>query len=249
MKRVKKGIFLLVILSSLTGCKDKVDGNIMNNRRYLASLEKTDPMKIEKKIDEKVKKREDKKLESIIKDENREAFDLNKAPLIFENTVFMGDSMVEFIREAKMVKESSVLAEKGETVFMALDKLDQVYNLGPKNLVVFYGMNDSLAYSVADYETYYNKMIGEIKKKLPDTKILIQEPLDIQEGVAYNKDLSNKTIEDFRQAAKRVAEKNQVDYMELTKLIDYKKMYEPDGVHMVYNFYPIWLELLSHKLS
>lgn len=249
MKRVKKGMIFLVALASLTGCGKKLDGNLLNNRKYLASLEEKDPAKIEKKIDGLIKKREDKKLENIMADENREAFELAKAPLIFENTVFMGDSMVEFIREAKMVKESSVLAEKGETVFMALDKLDQVYQLAPKNIVIFYGMNDSLAYSADDYEVYYDKLIKELKKNLPEAKILIQEPLDVLEEKAYNKDLKNTTLADFRKRAQKVAQDNQVDYIELMKIIDYKNLYEPDGVHMVYNFYPVWLEILAHKIK
>ena len=126
-----------------------------------------------------------------------------------------------------------------------------VLNLKPDYMSILIGVNDiwhgidwANGTGLARYEKIYNMLIEEIKAEVPDIKIMILEPFVLKASATENKedqpdrwDLFRNGVSEMAAAARRVAEKQGLPFVELQKKFDEAcKLEEPaywlaDGVH------------------
>ena len=175
---------------------------------------------------------------------------MNKAKSRFEDVVFLGDSITEYLREANILNPSSVLAQKGEHVNQANKHLSEIKNLKPKEIVVLYGANDINAYSPEKYKEEYVKLINEIKKVSPSSTIYLQAPLPVNEAKTVNKDsrINNENVKLLTQKTKQVASITGAKFLSSDGLVTSDSLFEQDGVHFKYEFYKNWLYFLSENI-
>lgn len=189
-------------------------------------------------------------INKVNKDTSITKFDMNKAKSRFEDVVFLGDSIVEYLREANILDASSVLAQKGEHVNQASKHLKEIKNLRPRQVVILYGANDINAYSPEKYKEEYVKLVQDIKKIHPGIKVYVQAPLPVNEAKTVSKDsrINNENIRLFTQKTKEVAYKTGADFLSSDGLVSSKSIYEQDGIHFKYEFYKNWLFFLSENI-
>ena len=122
---------------------------------------------------------------------------------------------------------------------------NDLINLKPDVLSILIGINDvwheinwQNGVSTEKYEKIYNMLIEEIKAELPDIRIMILEPFVLKgEATAEHWDEFRKGAEEKAAAAKRVAEKNGLEFIPLMEKFDeLAKKAAPeywlfDGVH------------------
>lgn len=174
----------------------------------------------------------------------------------FENTVFMGDSITEGLSEFDIVNKYNVFGFKGDTVVKAMDHIDKIKNLNPKNLVLLYGMNDVIAFGGTSdgkttFKDKYSTLVNELKSKFKDVNIFLISPLPVRPNAANtNKYLTENNINQFRECVKEVATKADVKYIDMVSLAnEQNNLYEPDGIHFKYEFYPIWLDYIKNYVK
>ncbi|WP_322396209.1 SGNH/GDSL hydrolase family protein, partial [Clostridium perfringens] len=92
----------------------------------------------------------------------------------YGNTVFIGDSITEGLSELEIIDEYNVVSEKGDTVVKAMNQLDKVKQMNPKNIVLLYGMNDVIEFDDSSetrtpeyFKEKYVDLINELKRRLP----------------------------------------------------------------------------------
>ncbi len=122
---------------------------------------------------------------------------------------------------------------------------NDLINLKPDVLSILIGINDvwhEINYqngvSTEKYEKIYNMLIEEIKEELPEIRIMILEPFVLKgEATTEHWDEFRKGAEEKAAAAKRVAEKNGLEFIPLMEKFDeLAKKAAPeywlfDGVH------------------
>ena len=122
---------------------------------------------------------------------------------------------------------------------------NDLINLKPDVLSILIGINDvwhEINYqngvSTEKYEKIYNMLIEEIKEELPEIRIMILEPFVLKgEATTEHWDEFRKGAEEKAAAAKRVAEKNGLEFIPLMEKFDeLAKKADPeywlfDGVH------------------
>ncbi len=177
-------------------------------------------------------------------------FDMKKAKSRFEDVVFLGDSITEYLKVAGTLDSSSVLAKKGEHVNQADRHIEEIEKLKPKQIVILYGANDLNGESVDKFESSYIDLINKLKKVDKGVKIYIQAPLKVDESkVTKDGDkINNKNVAELDKITKKVAEKTGAKYLSSEGLITSKSLYEPDGIHLKGDFYKNWLFFLSENL-
>lgn len=177
-------------------------------------------------------------------------FDMSKAKGRFEDVLFLGDSITEYLREANILNASSVLAQKGEHVNQANKHLRAIKNLKPKQIVILYGANDINAYSPEKYKEEYIKLVNDIKKVAPNVKIYLQAPLPVNESKTVNKDsrINNENVKLLTQKTKQVASVTGARFLSSDGLVTSNDLFEQDGVHFKYDFYKNWLYYLSENI-
>lgn len=178
-------------------------------------------------------------------------FNMAKAKSRFEDVVFLGDSITEYLREAGILDASSVLAKKGEHVNQAHRHLEEIERLKPKQIVILYGANDLNGETTEKFESSYIELIKKIKEIDKGVKVYIQAPLKVDESRAVKGSdgrVNNNNVAELDRRAQKVAKVTHSTYLPSDTLITSKSLYEPDGIHFKYDFYKNWLYFLSQNL-
>ncbi|MFB5760549.1 GDSL-type esterase/lipase family protein [Paenibacillus medicaginis] len=176
----------------------------------------------------------------------------NSYQQIFQDSVFFGDSITEGLSFHDVLDEKNVLAGAGKTAQFALDDIDELTKRNPKQIFIQLGSDDILwptddptAYSMNNYA----KLIDAIKEKLPQARITLLTVTPVSEE-ALKKEPRYKNIGDYNQAVKELADKEQVEFTDLSPLFAKgKDFYDADGIHFKPEFYVQLLELLKGQVK
>ena len=120
-----------------------------------------------------------------------------------------------------------------------------IINLQPDVLSILIGVNDvwhevkrGEGNSTELYETVYELLINEVKKALPEVRIIILEPFALKgTGTEEHWDIFEADVREKVQAAERVAKKNGLQFVQLQTHFDQALAFAPaeywlqDGVH------------------
>ena len=126
-----------------------------------------------------------------------------------------------------------------------------IINLKPDYMSILIGVNDvwhefscQNGVDTAKFEKIYSMLIEEIKEVLPEIKIMIMEPFMLEGTATEDKaEAFRKEVLEKAAAAKRVAEKYSLPFMELQKDLDELAKKAPndywlaDGVHPQITFH------------
>lgn len=240
------GLIIVIAISSRSGGSSASEGE-HKGREYLISLEQMDLAAVEAKIDEHHKKEDLNPVEDV---ENVENMNFNT---LYEDTVFMGDSIMESLSFNEIIDENRVISYMGDTVIKALEHISTLEGIQPKNLVLLYGMNDVILFeetaewnSIDKFKENYKVLIEDIKSRLPHTTIYIQSPLPVTDKATdTNQRLTNDNLDRFREAVKQVCAETGVSYVDISGLgkVD-SGLHEADGIHFKKEFYEKWLQYL-----
>lgn len=210
------------------------------DRSYLIDCEDKDVVSIENKLNELDKLA---RVQEYMTDDGK--IDYKK---YFKNTIFIGDSITEYLKNAELMSESNVYAAKGKTVIGTDDDVEKLKYANPERIILLFGMNDVVNFqNSSDYKSNYIKLINNIKKSANNAKIYIESPTQIQEKAErINEGFTNERLREFRNIAKEVADETNSTYIDLTDIVSKNDFFEVDGIHFKYNFYDA---LFSHLVD
>ena len=185
-------------------------------------------------------------INKVNKDTSITKFNMTKAKSRFDDVVFLGDSITEYLKQANILGPTSVLASKGEHVNQASKHLNEIKNLKPKQIVILYGANDLNIQTPEAFKENYISLVKKIKKLDPGVKVYLQ----VNETITRAKDdrINNENVKILIQKTKAVASATGANYLPSDGLITSKNLYEPDGIHLKYDFYKNWLYFLSENI-
>ena len=130
-------------------------------------------------------------INKVNKDTSITKFNMTKAKSRFDDVVFLGDSITEYLKQANILGPTSVLASKGEHVNQASKHLNEIKNLKPKQIVILYGANDLNTQTPEAFKENYISLVKKIKKLDPGVKVYLQAPLPVNETITRAKDERN----------------------------------------------------------
>ena len=149
----------------------------------------------------------------------------------FDDTVFVGDSIMLGFRNYAMKRQESFLSRvqflaagsySANNAFWALDNQESVHPVyqgqpryvwdsismtGSKRVFIMLGMNDLNVTGVEGTKEKYEELIGKIKENSPNAEIHILSMTYILHGKEVGK-LENNTIREYNDVLKAMAEKN-----------------------------------------
>lgn len=171
---------------------------------------------------------------------------------VFKEDLFFGDSITDSLSFYEFIDESNVVAKFGLTAKGAKDEVQNIVKINPKSIFIMFGMNDILTDEDSNqFADDYAELIYDIKEKLPDTKIYVQSILSVAPKVKDKKPLlTNENIDKFNEALKDMAKNENVEYLNIRTILEENKdLLEPDGIHVKYKFYKLWLDYLIENIK
>lgn len=180
-------------------------------------------------------------------DEEADAKRTNKQK--FVNSVVMGDSIAYSFAEYDVLDASSVVAKIGVSIVSIDEDLATVEQMVPDAIFLSYGMND-ITNTNGDAQVYreqYKSVIDELKKELPNSRIFVNSIFPVQQKVlAEQPEFEN--LAQYNEMLSELCDEEKITFIDNTSLVE-EKYYEPDGIHFVAEFYPIWADRMAEVAS
>ena len=223
------GAIILVNLLSTTKQNSEISAGV----EVLKSLESKDVVTMEGKIDFMKKK----------------AGDSGGYPEIFETSVIFGDSIAEGIGSYGYLPASSLIAVLGKTTDSSLEDVAKLVDMAPKNVFFELGLNDMSHpdTTLDSYKQSYEKLIDAAKSQLPNTQIYICSIFPVTDA-AIQEDPKLNQVEAYNAALVELAKRKNVHYIDTYTLLKENPQYhEADGIHVLREFYPFWLDTLVNN--
>lgn len=176
---------------------------------------------------------------------------------LFKNDLFIGDSITEGLSFYDFLNEKNVSSKLGLTVPQTIKAVSNIKKSNPKRIFLLLGINDltnnrDINISKGRFISSYTKLVKELKKDLPNSKIYLQSILPLNPKVPQKQSaFSNTNIDKFNLAIKEVATKENVPYINIASVLKNvdPSIYQPDGMHFKSKFYELWLNFLKNNIK
>jgi len=223
-------ILILVIQYQTTANeKAKLDEGV----QVLTALEARDLYTMEEKID-------------FMK---RKAVNPGDYSALFGNALIFGDSIAEGLGLFGFLNPTSLIAMMGKSAENSQEDVQNLVNLAPRYVFFELGLND-ISHPDTTLEAYiasYERLIDSIRLQLPNTQIYICSIFPVTaEALKENPTLSQ--IETYNAALVEMATRKNIKYIDTYSLLKNNPQYhEQDGIHVIREFYPLWLDSLVNN--
>ena len=171
---------------------------------------------------------------------------------LFYNDVFIGDSITDSLSFYGFIEEKNVIAKLGLTTVQGKEKIEEVKKVTPTNIYMLFGTNDILTGIDSEKFTHnYLPLIQLLKKELPDVNIYVQSIFPISSNTNKKKPLlTNNHINEFNEALIKMCENENINYVDIASILKNEDdPFEPDGIHLKYDFYKLWLDYLADNIK
>lgn len=166
--------------------------------------------------------------------------------------LFLGDSLTDMCEWSEILNNPDIVNRgiSGDTTYGSLNRLSEVLRLKPRKIFIMLGINDiGKGRATVNIINDYKKILDNIKKDLPDTRIYVQSVLPI------NKDLfkTNTKVEEIinlNTALEKLCINTGVHYINLYPLFTTEKDklnpdYTTGGLHLNGKGYLVWKEAVK----
>jgi lysophospholipase L1-like esterase len=168
--------------------------------------------------------------------------------------VFLGDSMTDEGHWHQLFPQLNLVNRGigGDTTTGILNRIDQVTALDPPTIFLMIGTNDlCFNRAIPDIITNYDKILGILHQRLPNTKIYVESVLPFNNHIFPSVYLrTNENIKILNVGIKRLAQTYNDPYIDLTKYFSDKDgrlpaEYTVDGLHLNEKGYAIWRDQIQ----
>lgn len=221
------------------------------NVARLQALENADISQTEKELAALITPDPEQKLSDVRKSitESGEVLSDIEIKQAFQGTVILGDSITESIMEYGFLNTDVVISKRGLSVAFADEQFETAIGLHPSTIFTTFGANDLEIYEsdASAFKESYRKQIQKLKDALPDTPIYINCILPILPSTIEQVPALGYYPE-YNQVLKELCEEMDCTFIDSAFIIENdESMYEPDGEHVVRDFYPKWLTFMAES--
>lgn len=183
--------------------------------------------------------------------------DFNAASF-FENSVFLGDAVVNGIGYYGYIGTNRVISDTNLTTDKAVNYVDQVASVSPQNIFIMVGIND-LNYGTRGVDTIvdnYTTLVNQLRTKLPNSKIYILSVLPITQSFESKSNvyIRKANLEALNNKLKTLISISNVNYVDLSPVFQNSAGYLNDnvtnnGVNISNDYYGFLLNTIADMLK
>lgn len=167
----------------------------------------------------------------------------------YHNAVILGGSISESILDYRLLRVRNVIARRGISIDQVSDKIAILQELQPSVLFMEFGKDDIAYYSGDEhlFVTEYRRQILHIQHILPQIKVCINSIIPMRFDIMALLG-GTQVYQRFNEALKEMCKEHGYTYIDNTELLNWEDdIYEYDGIHPKYPYYPKWLTHMAKK--
>ena len=175
--------------------------------------------------------------------------------MFFTDAVFFGDSITcdgnfdELFPKLKIVN----LGVYGDTLGDLLRRAPEVREQRPKKIFLLGGINSLQDDRLEACVDQYRELLAALREACPASEIVVQTVLPVGAEITQPLGCSNETIRAFNLRLQALAEEFGLECLDLYSVYEKDGALDPeltrDGVHLNFNAYGPWAELLQAMIG
>lgn len=241
-EQMKTLLSLLLILALLAtvGCsrQEKKTVDLDAGLAYLIAQEEKDPTEVENAIQAIKQQRLDEQREQLLEQlatGERDVWGM------FADAAVLGDSRAVGFSFYDFLSDERVLATSGERITAIVDHYDELHVLNPSYIFLCYGLNDIVFWDGADaYAQGYGEILTDLQNEFPNATIIVSSILSVFDP-AFEKESDWYQLPEYSAAVEGYCQQNGIPFANNDALCaDHSDMWQPDGIHLMPEFYPYW---------
>lgn len=233
--------------------KEKANDDVSKGNEIIESLSDFDVKKAEKNVRDAQKKRNDpsanaNKIKTILSQLKSGKTTYRK---VFRNVYIVGDSLMNGLEAYDILNSNHLITQVSASLYHLDDNVSKIVKMNPPILILHYGIN-MIATGDAfrgNFIKMYTRIIKELKKSLPDTRIIISGIFPVDRSVATAKRFGE--VANYNKALKTMCKDLGVEFLDSSSVLKaHPECYGGDGIHLSKAFYSeYWLKFLIKELE
>ncbi len=229
------------------------DADTSDGGKVIESLSSFDVKKAQSNVRKAEQKRLDptgnaKKVEAILNQLKKGKTTYRK---VFRNVYIVGDSLMNGLQAYNILNSNRLITQVSASLYHLEDNIDKIIQANPPMLILHYGIN-----MIATGENYrnnfismYTRLIKELKKSLPDTRIVVSGLFPVDREIASAKRFAQ--VGNYNKALKSMCKELGVEFINSSSVFkEHPECYGSDGIHLSKSFYEdYWLNFLIKELE
>lgn len=241
-------MFNIVGLSK--GEKETTQSDVSSGGEVIESLAAFDV----KKAESNVRKAEEKrnagaiKVEKVLQDLKEGKTTYRK---VFRNVYIVGDSLMNGLEAYNILNYNHLVTQVSASLYHLDGNKRKIIAMNPPVLILHYGINMISAgeKSLNNFITMYERIIRELKKSLPDTRIIISGLFPVDRDIASANRFAY--IGKYNKALEKMCKELNIEFLDSSSVLKaHPECYGGDGIHLSKAFYDkYWLRFLIKELE
>ena len=207
---------------------------------YLKMLEEEDVQEVEDLIALQQKDRRQAEKDEIMRQVEAGEIDVWS---LFTDYVLMGDSRGVGFSYYGFMPEERVIAGGGWTIRDIAEHMDEIRAMNPTSIFLCFGLNDtSIGYwdTPEPYAAEYLEVIQNLQQEFPNATVYVSSILPARE-VAFQTSEKWREIPQYSAAVENMCRENGIPFANNDAISEkYASLWDPDGIHLQEDFYPMW---------
>ncbi|GEM_PF-751229 len=161
----------------------------------------------------------------------------------FRNTAIIGDSIAESIWEFGYLETDVVITHRGLSIIDADEQIETAIAMSPSVVFMAFGANDLLMFE-SDVDTYgntYRALLQQLKNSIPGVTIYVNGILPILDSAIADAP-ALAYYPQYNERLRTICQEMGITFIDNTFIVEADpSLYEPDAIHVVNAYYPMWL--------
>ncbi len=170
---------------------------------------------------------------------------------VFKDVYIVGDSLMNGLEAYNILNSNHLITQVSASLYHLSGNMNKIIRLSPPVVILHYGVNmiSTSKSQLNNFIAMYSKLIRQIQKGSPDTRIIISGLFPVDRNVARAARFSK--IGAYNKALKSMANSLGVEFMDSSSVLKaHSECYGSDGIHLSKSFYQnYWLKFVVKEMG
>ncbi len=170
---------------------------------------------------------------------------------VFRNVYIVGDSLMNGLEAYNILNGNRLITQVSASLYHLSDNVKKIIKASPQVLILHYGVN-MISTNKTQLNTFismYTKLIKQIQKGSPDTRIIVSGLFPVDTDVATAKRFTK--IGTYNKALKNMCSELKIEFLDSSPVLKaHPECYGGDGIHLSKAFYEkYWLRFIIAEMG
>lgn len=170
---------------------------------------------------------------------------------VFKDVYIVGDSLMNGLECYNILNSNRLITQVSASLYHLSGNIKKIIKASPDTVILHYGVNmiSTKGSQLNNFISMYTRLIKQIQKGSPDTRIIISGLFPVDRSVAKAARFSK--IDTYNNALRKMCKELNIEYLDSSSVLKaHPECYGGDGIHLSKAFYEkYWLRHIIREMG